>query len=171
MKFLEKSKFVLVVLLMCLPFAVYAAGDEPTTNGTFDWEPVMNAIIQVESGGNPNAVSGNSCGAMQITPICVAQCNIILKARKSKKRYSLKDRFNIAKSKEMFLLLQSYYNLENNIEKAIRSWNGGMNIQSAERRSIITRLCRISDESNALRWQKACPFLPDQISRVLENYK
>lgn len=127
MKFLEKSKFVLVVLLMCLPFVVYAAGDEPTTtNGTFDWEPVMNAIIQVESGGNPNAVSGNSCGAMQITPICVAQCNIILKARKSKKRYSLKDRFNIAKSKEMFLLLQSYYNLENNIEKAIRSWNGGM---------------------------------------------
>ena len=126
MKFLEKSKFVLVVLLMCLPFAVYAAGDEPTTNGTFDWEPVMNASIQVESGGNPNAVSGNSCGAMQITPICVAQCNIILKARKSKKRYSLKDRFNIAKSKEMFLLLQSYYNLENNIEKAIRSWNGGM---------------------------------------------
>ena len=126
MKFLEKSKFVLVVLLMCLPFAVFAAGDEPTTNGTFDWEPVMNAIIQVESGGNPNAVSGNSCGAMQITPICVAQCNIILKARKSKKRYSLKDRFNIAKSKETFLLLQSYYNLENNIEKAIRSWNGGM---------------------------------------------
>lgn len=126
MKFLEKSKFVLVVLLMCLPFAVFAAGDEPTTNGTFDWEPVMNAIIQVESGGNPNAVSGNSCGAMQITPICVAQCNIILKARKSKKRYSLKDRFNIAKSKEMFLLLQSHYNLENNIEKAIRSWNGGM---------------------------------------------
>lgn len=111
---------------MCLPFAVFAAGGEPTTNGTFDWEPVMNAIIQVESGGNPNAVSGNSCGAMQITPICVAQCNIILKARKSKKRYSLKDRFNIAKSKEMFLLLQSYYNLENNIEKAIRSWNGGM---------------------------------------------
>ena len=126
MKFLEKSKFVLVVLLMCLPFAVFADGDEPTTNGNFEWEQVMNAIIQVESGGNPNAVSGNSCGAMQITPICVAQCNIILKARKSKKRYSLKDRFNIAKSKEMFLLLQSYYNLENNIEKAIRSWNGGM---------------------------------------------
>ena len=126
MKFLEKSKFVLVVLLMCLPFAVYAAGDEPTTNGTFDWEPVMNAIIQVESGGNPNAVSGNSCGAMQITPICVAQCNIILKARKSKKRYSLKDRFNLAKSKEMFLLMQSVYNVENNIEKAIRSWNGGI---------------------------------------------
>lgn len=126
MKFLKESKIVLLVLFMCLPFAVYAEGSDSTTNGNFDWEPVMEAIIQVESGGNARAVSGNSCGAMQITPICVAQCNIILKARKSKKRYTLKDRFNIAKSKEMFLLLQSYYNLENNIEKAIRSWNGGM---------------------------------------------
>ncbi len=126
MKFLKKTRIVLTVLFMCLPFAVYASDDTQPTNNNFDWEPVMNAIIQVESGGNAKAVSGNSCGAMQITPICVAQCNIILKARKSKKRYSLKDRFNIAKSKEMFILMQSFYNLENNIEKAIRSWNGGM---------------------------------------------
>ncbi len=126
MRFLKESKIVLLVLFMCLPFAVYAEGNDSTTDGNFDWEPVMNAIIQVESGGDEKAVSGNSCGAMQITPICVAQCNIILKSRKSKKRYTLKDRFNLAKSKEMFLLLQSYYNLENNIEKAIRSWNGGM---------------------------------------------
>lgn len=111
-----------------MPIAAIAAGEEPTTATTdeFDWEPVMNAVIQVESGGNANAVRGNSCGAMQITPICVAQCNIILKARKSKKRFSLKDRFNVAKSKEMFKLIQSFYNAENNIEKAIRSWNGGM---------------------------------------------
>ncbi len=111
---------------MCLPFAVYAAGDETTTNRDFDWEPVMEAIIQVESEGNRRAVSGNSVGAMQITPILVAECNNILRSRKSKKRYSLKDRFNIAKSKEMFLLMQSFYNVENNIEKAIRSWNGGI---------------------------------------------
>ena len=39
---------------------------------------------------------------------------------------SLKDRFDVAKSKEMFRLIQSFYNVENNIEKAIRSWNGGM---------------------------------------------
>lgn len=86
----------------------------------------MNAIIQVESEGNTRAVSGNSVGAMQITPVLVAECNNILKARKSKKRYSLKDRFDVAKSKEMFRLIQSFYNVENNIEKAIRSWNGGM---------------------------------------------
>lgn len=86
----------------------------------------MDAIIQVESEGNTRAVSGNSVGAMQITPILVADCNNILKLRKSKKRYTLKDRFNLAKSKEMFLLIQSFYNVENNIEKAIRSWNGGI---------------------------------------------
>lgn len=93
---------------------------------SFNWDPVMEAIIQVESEGNPKAVSGNSCGAMQITPIMVKECNEILKKRKSKKRYTLSDRFNVRKSKEMFALFQSFYNPRNSIEQAIRSWNGGM---------------------------------------------
>ena len=99
------------------------------TAGTekFDWEPVMEAIIQVESEGDAKAVKGNSCGAMQITPILVAECNDILKKRKSKKRYTLRDRFSLAKSKEMFKLIQSHFNPLNDIEKAIRSWNGGNN--------------------------------------------
>ena len=92
----------------------------------FDWNPVMDAIIQVESEGNPNAVSGNSVGVMQITPILVKDCNDILQKQKSKKRYTLADRYSVEKSKEMFLLIQSYYNPQNSIEKAIRSWNGGV---------------------------------------------
>ena len=87
----------------------------------------MDAIIQVESGGNRNAKSGNSVGAMQITPACVAECNRILKQRNSKKRFKLSDRYSISKSKEMFLLIQSAYNPLNSIEHAIRSWNGGQN--------------------------------------------
>ena len=87
----------------------------------------MDAIIYVESRGDAKAVSGNSCGVMQITPILVKECNNILKKRKSKKRFTLKDRFSVEKSKEMFLLIQSYFNPANNVEKAIRSWNGGMN--------------------------------------------
>ena len=86
----------------------------------------MEAIIQVESEGDPKAVSGNSCGAMQITPILVKECNNILKKRNMKKRYTLNDRFSLEKSKEMFLLIQSHHNPSNNVEKAIRSWNGGM---------------------------------------------
>ena len=93
---------------------------------SFDWNPVMDAIIQVESEGNPKAVSGNSVGVMQITPILVEDCNVILKKQKSKKRYTLADRYSVEKSKEMFLLIQSYYNPTNSVEKAIRSWNGGV---------------------------------------------
>lgn len=122
-------KVVCLLIFMCLPRAVFAQDDETvqTTKGqTVDWNPVMDAIIQVESRGNAKAVSGNSCGAMQITPILVAECNNILKRRKSKKRFSLADRFNVAKSKEMFLIIQSFHNPMNDIERAIRSWNGGM---------------------------------------------
>lgn len=91
----------------------------------FDWNPVMDAIIQVESGGDSNAVSGRSCGAMQITPILVKECNLILERRNLNKRYTLDDRFSVEKSKEMFLLFQSQFNPSNNVEKAIRAWNGG----------------------------------------------
>jgi len=129
------EKIVLSILFVFVLGNVTAHAEisnSQSANGTesssgFDWEPVMRAIIWVESGGNPRARSGQSAGAMQITPICVAQCNIILKSRKSKKRFKLSDRFSVAKSKEMFLLLQSFYNPKNNIEKAIRSWNGGNN--------------------------------------------
>lgn len=121
-----------VILILCVfgtTTRLYGASETNAGNtagdSTFDWGPVMEAIIQVESEGDAKAVSGNSCGAMQITPIMVAECNDILKKRKSKKRFLLRDRFSVEKSKEMFLLIQSHFNPLNNIEHAIRSWNGG----------------------------------------------
>ena len=119
------------VSLMALTFTLIASAGggnvkSSTKTSGVNWNPVMDAIIQVESEGNPNAVSGNSVGAMQITPILVKDCNVILKKKKSKKRFTMADRYSVAKSKEMFLLIQSHYNPENNIEKAIRSWNGGV---------------------------------------------
>lgn len=121
---ITRRVFVLLFLLMANIY-VFAATNEKNSS-KFDWNPVMDAIIQVESEGNPKAVSGNSCGAMQITPIMVKECNEILRRRNSNKRYRLSDRFNVAKSKEMFVLYQSFYNRKNNVEQAIRSWNGGM---------------------------------------------
>ena len=125
-------KVLKIVCLTCCiatlaPLPVLAGDARSTTSSGYDWEPVMEAIIHVESRGDANAVSGNSCGAMQITPILVKECNNILKKRKSKKRFTMQDRFSVQKSKEMFLLYQSYFNPKNNVEKAIRSWNGGMN--------------------------------------------
>lgn len=90
-------------------------------------EQVAQAIIQVESGGNPKAYNpvGNCAGIMQITPSCVKQCNIWLKNAKSKKRYTLQDRFNKTKSLEMFYMVQSHYNKGGDVERSIRVWNGG----------------------------------------------
>ena len=123
---IKKACLSLMTLILLSTVAMAGGnGVKSVKTSGFDWNPVMDAIIQVESGGNTKAVSGNSVGAMQITPILVKDCNIILKKRNSKLRYTLADRYSLEKSKEMFLLIQSFHNPENNVEKAIRAWNGG----------------------------------------------
>lgn len=112
-----------LVLSVVLFFSVNIYAQDSTQ--VMNWTPIINAIIQVESGGNPNARGGNSVGILQITPVCVKQCNIILKTKGSSKRYTMNDRYSIEKSKEMFILIQEYYNKRNDLERAIRLWNGG----------------------------------------------
>ena len=112
-------------ILMCmlaLPFSFMAQEKK-----AYDWNPIMDAIIQVESRGNAKAhnPNGDCAGILQIVPILVKECNQILAKRKSKKRYTLGDRYNVSKSKEMFILLQEHFNPEHNVEKAIRCWNSG----------------------------------------------
>ena len=128
MKRIIRLVFLCFSFLLINPTIASAVVNDDISDSTtaFDWTPVMDAIIKVESEGNTRAKSGNSVGAMQITPILVAECNQILKRRKSTKRFKLSDRFSVAKSKEMFLLIQSAYNPLNSIEKAIRAWNGGL---------------------------------------------
>ena len=83
--------------------------------------------MMVESRGNVNARNGIYCGPLQISPVLVSEVNNILKRRNCAKRYTLGDRFNKQKSKEMFVIIQSYYNPKNNVERAIRMWQGGIN--------------------------------------------
>ena len=125
MKNLVKCVCLSLTFLSLIPMAAEAANKGNKSSASFDWTPVMEAIIQVESEGNARVVSGNSVGAMQITPILVKECNEILKSRKSSKHFTMNDRYNVGKSKEMFLLIQSHYNKTNDVEKAIRTWNGG----------------------------------------------
>lgn len=91
-----------------------------------NWNPVINAIMQVESNGNARAKSGTSVGILQITPVLVKDCNKILRKRGSRKRFRLADRLNRTKSREMFMLIQSHYNPKSDLERAIRLWNGGI---------------------------------------------
>ena len=125
MKNLVKNVCLSLTFMSLIPTTAAAVTKGSQSSASFDWSPVMEAIIQVESEGNAKAVSGNSVGAMQITPILVRECNNILKKRNSSLRYTMDDRYSVEKSKEMFLLIQSQHNKQNNVEKAIRSWNGG----------------------------------------------
>ena len=111
-------------------------------NGGFDWEPVMNAIIQIESKGNPAAVNGPYVGVLQISPILVKECNNILKSTGSSKRYSLSDRFNATKSKEMFVIIQSFHNPLNSVDKAIRLWSGGIRYNVAKTQAYFRNVMR-----------------------------
>ena len=85
------KQFCLSLSILTLMSLSAGAANKKTSSAQFDWTPVIDAIILVESEGNPNAVSGNSVGAMQITPICVKECNIILQKRGSKLRYTMND--------------------------------------------------------------------------------
>ena len=105
------------IITLCLLFSLI-------TNAR-DWGRVLKAIAYVESKNNPRAVCGDQVGLLQIRPIMVKDCNRILDKRGSAKRYTLRDRYNPVKSREMFILYQSHYNPKGSIERAIRLWNGG----------------------------------------------
>lgn len=125
--------------LVCKQVAEKKAENKLTNDAAY-WSAVMNAIIQVESGGNSRAVNGQYVGAMQIGPILVKDCNSILQSRNINKRYTLADRYSVQKSKEMFLLIQSRYNPSKNIEKGIRIWNGGCNYRVASTNGYYRRV-------------------------------
>ena len=90
-----RKKIILTVMLI-LPISVGAQEEK------FDWSRVIDAIAKVESKGNPKAHNpvGDCAGILQITPGLVKQCNTWLKVKKSKKRYTLRDRYNVSKSKD-----------------------------------------------------------------------
>ena len=111
-------------------------------NDGFNWEPVMDAIIQIESKGNAAAVNGPYVGVLQISPVLVKECNNILKSSGSKKRYSLSDRYSATKSKEMFVIIQSFHNPLNNVEKAIRLWSGGIRYSVSKTQAYLRKVMR-----------------------------
>lgn len=114
-----------VVLLFCMTVAIVANAYAGNTSYPHKWNKIMNAIIQVESRGETRARSGNSVGILQITPVLVAECNKILQSKNSKKKYSLSDRFNPQKSKEMFILIMEKFNKAGSAYEACRIWGNG----------------------------------------------
>lgn len=85
-----------------------------------EWSRLVSALIKVESNGNDKAVneSSGASGCLQLMPIYVAEAN-----RLTNGNYTLEDRFDRTKSIEMFNVIQSHYNKDMDIEKAIHLHN------------------------------------------------
>jgi hypothetical protein len=84
---------------------------------------VLPAIEMVESSGRADAVGdgGKAVGILQIHPIMVEDVNRIL----GQDRYTLADRLDPAKSREMFRVYSDHYARCGDAEKVARNWNGG----------------------------------------------
>ena len=98
---------------------------EPNSIGqTID--EILSAIIFVESSGNDSAYhkGEDAVGCLQIRQTMVDDVNRILKRQKSNKFFHYEDRWNRAKSIQMFDIYCKHYNL-NTAEEIARCWNGG----------------------------------------------
>ncbi len=115
----------------------------PDTVTRTEWDIFLQALVMVESEGNPNAVGKtNDVGILQITPIYVKEVNRILK----EERYTLADRTNPDKSVEMFSVMQDYWNPDHDIELAIHLHNPGAG--DWYRKRILSRMETIKEEES-----------------------
>ena len=90
--------------------------------GSSTVDPLIMAIIQVESGGDTLAhnIKEDAAGVLQIRPIMIAEVNRLI----GKDIFTLEDRWNVHKSIEMFNVIRSHTQNPTN-EKLARNWNGG----------------------------------------------
>ena len=90
--------------------------------GSSPVDPLIIAIIQVESGGDTLAhnIKEDAAGVLQIRPIMVAEVNRLI----GKDSFTLDDRWSIHKSIAMFNVIRSHTQNATN-EKLARNWNGG----------------------------------------------
>ena len=77
----KSIKTIIMVIAFAMPTMAFS--QEEKKEEVFSWERVMNAIIQVESKGNPKAYNpkGDCAGVLQITRGLVASVNQILKEK------------------------------------------------------------------------------------------
>jgi len=83
---------------------------------------LWQAICKVESNNNPMAIGdgGKAVGIAQIWPITVRDCNRIAKTN-----YTLEDRYDPIKSREMFVIYTEHYAKGKSDETKARIWNAG----------------------------------------------
>ena len=90
-------------------------------------ETLVDALIMVESNGNPNAYckKEKAVGCLQIRPVMLREVNRILRKQKSTTRFSLEDRWDCGLSEVMFYIWRNYHHEDSSDEVIARCWNGG----------------------------------------------
>ena len=114
--------FILIVTsFICIGLNRYMHIKDITINmeryEDMEWEALIWAICQVESGCDDQATnpSSSAAGRFQMLRGYVDEVNRIQK----KNIYHYQDRFDSVKARQMFDIYQAYYNPEKSIDKAI----------------------------------------------------
>ena len=90
-------------------------------------DPLMNAMIQVESRGKDSIIgdNGKAVGILQMHKIAVRSVNKILKKNDIDLEYSYDDRYSREKTIEMYWIWRNAKHSNHSDEVIARSWNGG----------------------------------------------
>ena len=109
------------------PLTPYIQNEKPKQQIIQNKKPLVDALILVESAGNPKAFNKkeNAVGCLQIRPVMVREVNRILRKQKSERRFTKEDRWDCGLSKEMFYIWANYHHQVSNDEIIARNWNGG----------------------------------------------
>lgn len=115
---------------------IYVDHHQPLT----EWQTFILALIEIESDNNPKAKGKtNDGGIFQITPIYIKEVNRL----QCQKRYKLEDRYDIAKSIEMFTIINDSHNKTRNIDKAIKLHNpNASSIYSSKIKKKMTEIAK-----------------------------
>lgn len=126
------------------PAFVDITDPSPPKDTLSDWDIFYLALVQVESEGNPNAINPTTgaSGIAQILPIYVEDANRII----GEDKYTLECRFSPELSREIFEVVQSHYNTDKSIKKAINLHNPKAG--SWYERKILLQMEKIKSEQN-----------------------
>lgn len=119
---MKNWKTILLLSALFLAACTAARGSTPDAS-------LWDGIAEVESHHRRDAINGNAVGIVQIMPATVEDINRILRHKK----YTLDDRYNVEKSREMFVTYLTYYSLHTlrkqgkpeSYENLARIWYGG----------------------------------------------
>jgi len=108
-----------------------------------NWEHFIDAVIEVESGGDDSAYNKRECavGCLQIRPIAVREVNRLLEGYGVDGKYTLDDRYDRGRSIEMFSIMAEevecceFISEDEFFEIVARRWNGGP--RGARKKSTI----------------------------------